>query len=123
MLTIINVEAGDFYSCYKPNTRDDFKQHYEMSTAFFAAHTASLDDPGADDGARGRFKFRSPSEMVADVFKEWCDEELRKRIVTLQEAGKHAEAMQWNEMSMRAVPEGHALNNTATGAPAADNSL
>ncbi len=121
MLTIINVEAGDFYSCCKPSTRDDFKQHYEMSTAFFAAHTARLDDPGADDGARVRFQFRS-SEMVANVFKEWWDEELRKRIVTLQEAGKHAKAMQWNEMSMRAVPEEHALNNTATGAAAAENS-
>jgi hypothetical protein len=77
MLTIINVEAGDFYSCYKPSIGDVFKQHYEMSSAFFAAHTASLDDPGADDGARGRFKFTSPSEMAAELFKEWWDEELR----------------------------------------------
>ena len=123
MLTTVNVEAGVFYNCYKSSIREDFKQHYKMFSAVgaLAAHTAILDDPAAGDYARGGFNFGPPGEMVANLFKEWSVGELRKRISTLQDAGEHCEALQWNEMLLRAVPERHAaepLHNSA----AADSS-
>lgn len=127
MLTTVNVEAGVFYNCFKPSVIDHFKQHYRMFSAVgaLAARTAILEDSAAGNDARGGFNFGPPGEMVADLFKEWSVGELRKRISTLQEAGEHCEALQWNDMLMRAVPERHAaepLHVSATGAAAADNS-
>jgi hypothetical protein len=130
MLSTVNVEAGAFFNCYKPSIRDVFKQHYKMfsDVGALAAHTASSEDSAAGDDARGGFNFGPPSEMVADIFKEWLEGELRKRISTLQDAGEHCEAMQWNEMLLRAVPERHVLHaaeplhNSAPGAASADNS-
>jgi hypothetical protein len=127
MLSTVNVEAGVFFNCFAPSIRDDFKQHYKMFSAVgaLAAHTASSEHPAAGDDARGGFNFGQPSEMVADLFKEWLEGALRKRISTLQDAGEHCEAMQWNNMLLRAVPEQHAaepLRKSAPGAAAADNS-
>ncbi len=127
MLSTVNVEDGVFFNFSKPGIREDFKQHYKTFGTVFASatHRATLDDPATGDDTHGSFHFGPPSEMVADLFKEWSEGEIRKRISTLQEAGEHSEAMQWNEMLMCVLSERHAaqpLHVSATGAAVADDS-
>ncbi len=90
MLCAVNVGAGVFFNCYKPGIRPDFKQYYETFGKAASICSRSGDHVTHED-PNGSFNFGLQSEMVAGLFKEWLEGQLRELKLSCQEAGEHHE--------------------------------
>jgi hypothetical protein len=78
----------------------DFKEYYTM-LGTVNAETSECSRPAdrasIHDSIRSSVGFGKLSRMVFGVLEEWMEGQLRMQVASCEEAGKDAEAIQWND--------------------------